>query len=215
MIKKRHQIVEHDLMKYPVAEDVYAILDRLSYKEFSSQLLDWELFTRRNGSNEFVAIYGNREFLVEGPYSTIDVPQRDLENITQYVFNENWISRKIRRSKDTSSFMVRVGSMLIPPFALGILSYGLSNKSVEVFESMDLSTSLLIMVGGMMVVGIGFVVAENLLNRYYGSKLSRDAENYNYGRTAEDRLRQEFIFERIKSGKLGKQDFLKLRGYEV
>ena len=69
--------------------------------------------------------------------------------------------------------------------------------------------------GGIVAAVYGTLTANTLLNRYYGSKLSGEAENYNYGRTAEDRLREEFIFERIKSGELKKQDFLKLRGYEL
>ena len=39
------------------------------------------------------------------------------------------------------------------------------------------------------------------VNFYYGTKLSKEAENYNYGRIAEDRLRREVNFEKIKSEK--------------
>lgn len=207
---KRHEIVEYQLQKYPVAEDIDEILDRLSFRGLSSsQVPDWKLFTRRNGSNEFAAVYGNREFFVKGPYSSIELPQRDLENITRYVFNENWVSRKIR------------GRTMMPMMAvllagLGVSAYDFLNKDIDVLnthEAMLLFVSGI--VGGAIVAGAGVIAANSILNRYYGSKLSREAESYSYGKTAEDRLREEFIFERIKSGELGKQDFLKLRGYEL
>jgi hypothetical protein len=67
---KRHEIVAYQLQKYPVAEDMEQILDRLSFREFSSsQVPDWKMFTRRNGHTDFAAVYGNREFFVEGQYS--------------------------------------------------------------------------------------------------------------------------------------------------
>ena len=80
--------------------------------------------------------------------------------------------------------------------------------------------SLIIFIAMMLVAGMaatvfGMVGAETLLNRYYGSKLSMESEDYNYGKDAEKRLRKEFIFERIKSGELRKEDFLELRGQEI
>jgi hypothetical protein len=113
---------------------------------------------------------------------------------------------------------------------IGIFTYDILNEEVDIFKSVneylksidpsiqENAAAMLIIfgvIGGTIAVGEGVIAAHNILNRYYGSKLSREAENYNYGRTGEDRLREEFIFERIKSGELPKQDFLKLRGYEL
>lgn len=221
---KRHEIVACQLQKYPVAEDMGEILDRLSFRELSSsQVPDWKMFTRRNGNNEFAAIYGDKEFFVEGPYSSIEVPQRDLENVTRYVFNEGWISKKIREKS-----MIPV--MAFPVAGIAAATYDLLDRDVDFFrsfndylKSIDPSTPeytvaamlcVFGVLGGMFATEMGMATAKNLLNRYYGSKLSREAENYNYGYTGEDRLREEFIFERVKSGEMKKPEFLKLRGYE-
>jgi len=221
---KRHEIVAYQLQKYPVAEDMDKILDRLSFRELSSsQVPDWKMFTRRNGSNDFAAIYANKEFFVEGQCSSIEVPQRDLENITQYVFNEGWISRKIRGR-------TMMPMMAVPFAGLAIITYDLFNKNVNILKSVDdylksinpstpENTAAILFVFGsigvMIAVGTGVLTASNLLNKYYGSKLSREAENYNYGRNGENRLRKEFIFEGIKSGEIKKPDILKLHGYKL
>ncbi len=214
---KRHKIVASQLKKYSVAEDIDEILDRLSFREFSpSQVPGWKMFTRKSEGDDFAAIYGEREFLVEGPYSSIEVPQRDLENITKYVFNESWVSRKIRDRTPAPALAV--------PFAvMTITVYDMLNKNIDILEGINTciksvypsaresDVALLFLggvLGGMLAAGTAVAAAESILNRYYGSKLSKEAENYNYGITAEIRLRSEYIFEKIRSGEIGKNYFL-------
>ena len=195
---KRHEIVADKLQKYPVAKDVSTILDKLSFRAWlPSPVPGWGLFTRRNESNqsnEFAAIYGNREFLVAGWYSSIEVPQRDLENMTNYVFNEGWLSRDIRKRTTAPAMMVISGPVAVA------LAYAIDPTSPPG------GLGALLMGGGVVGVGGVAIAARQLLNRYYGSKLSGEAETYNYGKTAEQILRAGYNFERI-------QDYLKLRGF--
>lgn len=224
MVNERKQIVESKLEKYSVAENIYEILDKLSFKESSSQLQDWKLFTRKNENNEFASVYKNKEFLIKGPYSNIDIPKKDLENITKYIFNERWISKKIRK-----------GDLIIPamsafPIAgVWTSAYDIFNENFDLLKSINKylkfldpipenAVAILLVcgiLGGSIVAGNATLAAKSLLNKYYGSKLSKEAENYDYGINAEMNLEKEFTFEIIKSGELKKQDFLKPQRYEL
>ncbi|MDI6721344.1 MAG: hypothetical protein QMD85_03070 [Candidatus Aenigmarchaeota archaeon] len=222
MTKRRH-IVANDLVKYPVADDINEMLDRLDFKEMQSQVPDWKLFTRRDEDNEFAAIYRNREFLVDGLYSTIDVPQRDMESIGRYIFNERWISRKIRNGS-----LLPLAVLGVPFSWFGILIYDikndvkildrLENYARSIYPALNGNEHLMypvILAAGMGASMGGVFAASNLLNRYYSSKLSEEAEGYLYGKAAEGRLRREFIFEKIKSGEMKKEDFMRLTRYEI
>ena len=132
---------------------------------------------------------------MKGPYSTISVPQRDLENITRYVFNEGWVSRQIRRKN-----LIPGGIFAFSLVGLGIGVYDILNEDFDLFRYINPSSPL---DGGLeLFVGIFAATAVAissthvlpiLLNKYYGSKLSPEAENYDYGRIAENRIRQELI----------------------
>ncbi|MGD9275952.1 MAG: hypothetical protein PVJ67_02155 [Candidatus Pacearchaeota archaeon] len=221
---KRNYIVANQLRKYPVSNDVDELLDTLSFKKFSSsQVPDWELFTRTDRDNfDFAAIYGDKEFFVHGDFSSIETPQRDLENISR-IFNENWASRKIRGRTIAPIFAPLLGG-------LGVVSYDVYNENIDILggitdflgnifpsisrDEAGLSAGLGIL--GLALLGeIGGLVANNLLNRHYGSRLSKEAEEYNYGGDGENRLRTELVFNKIKSGEMNSLDFLKLQGYKL
>ena len=204
----RHKIIasigrEEQCMYVP--EEINEILGRLSFKPASSfsQIYNWELFTRKRENNEFAAIYENRKnadkrFLVEGAYSDINVPKKNLKIISDY-FSRGLLKR-IAKSE---------GGLTIGGVALGsaIAFYYVTGKS----DPAALKIAVLMIPSGAIFGGVTSKVLESLINRYYGSKLSKEAENYNYGELAVRKLREESIFEKVKSGELTRQDFLKLR----
>jgi hypothetical protein len=216
----RRYIVKHNLNRYDVAKNIPQILDELSFREVSTQLDAWKLFDRRGRPNEFAGIYegkkGNKEFLVEGPYSNLDIPKRDLETIDKRVFREGYISRTMRKGFFIPAFTVPFG------IVVGVTTYDMITKG-QIFEGFDkymkallpnieepgLKAAVLLVFGSIVAGGLCNSAAGEILNKYYGSKLSKEAENYLYGEDAEKMLEADFIFENIKSGKLKKEDFLK------
>jgi hypothetical protein len=75
------------------------------------------------------------------------------------------------------------------------------------------AAGILALPAGVVVVLGSCSAIGGLLNRHYASKLSKEAENYFYGQDAENRLESELVFERIKSRKMEKNEFLqKCRG---
>ncbi|MCK5283389.1 MAG: hypothetical protein KAK00_08335 [Nanoarchaeota archaeon] len=196
---KRHKIVGDHLKKYQVTENIGDLLDRLSFQQRATQLPDWKLHTKTNGDKEFVGIYNCNEFLVHGRYSKIEIPQRDLETMTKYRLEENWISKEIRDRSMRFPLYLCVG-------ALGIVAL---KPEVSELVAVTLAAGILI------VYPVGVGISGAILNRYAGSKLSKEAEQYNYGRRAEERLRLENTFNRILANEIGKKNFLKLNGYEI
>ena len=215
---KRHKIVEEKLVKYNVSEKIPERLKKLSFKETPSHLSDWQLFTRKaettDSRDDFAAIYGDNEFLVEGRYSSIETPERDLETISK-VFNEGRVSRLVRERGIAFEIGVPLGVLTLMG---GYLLNDVLSDSWKVFnylESIGVSSdegifmSLLgIMIGVPASVCMGINVVGGLLNRHYGSRLSKQAENYNYGERAESKLATEYVFDSIKSGQLSVRDFL-------
>ena len=55
----------------------------------------------------------------------------------------------------------------------------------------------------------GIVLAGNLLNKRYASRLSEEVESYRYGKDAEYYLVVEDLHQRVKSGELSKDEFSK------
>ena len=215
----RRYIVKHNLNRYDVAENIPEILDSLSFREVSTQLDRWKLFDRKGQTNEFASIYvpGDKGegFLIEGPYANLDVPKRDLEAIDKRVFSEGYISRMMRKGAFLPLFTIPLG-------VVGVTTYDLITKG-HIFEDFEkymntmlpnvqnpaMKTALIVTFGGMVAGGICNSVAGEILNKYYGSKLSKEAENYLYGEDAEKRLEGEFVFEKVKSGSLKKGDFIR------
>jgi len=204
LVEKISEINDEELFNYKVAEDIDEILDGLSFRGFLSQLSDWKLFTKRNGNNEFAAIYKNREYLVYGPYSRIEVPQRDLESITKYIFNENGISKILRNNLSENMVCISSGILCLTTGACALIR--LSDKISD-----PLGWGLVAITAGIGVVGAGSLpIIKSLINKQYASRLSEEAVNYNYGQTAEELLRKSLLYEKIKSGKLEKKKFLEL-----
>ncbi len=220
----RDKIVANQLKKYSVREDIEDILARLSFGESPSlHAPNWKVFTRKSEemnaytNNEFAAIYGNREFLVEGDYTSTETVQNDLECITKNIFNENWLSREIIRG-DWSIMSI----FAIPVATLAIGTYDILLNNANILKSIDeyvkrIDPSVIqgsfillpILVLCEIITGaIGVLAGRNLLNSHYGSRLSKQAEQYLYGEDAEARLYDELNFERISSGELRKQEYL-------
>jgi hypothetical protein len=200
---RKDQIFNH-LNEKNIDKEIYGVLERLSFREFSSlQVPDWEIFTREN-PREFTGIYEDKKhkdkrFLVESAYSNIEIPKKDLEHISNY-FNRNWLKKIV----ETEEFSFFSG-----------LTFGCISGLYYVTGNQD-PTALLcgipMVLGGALLGGLSSTLSERISNRYRGSKLSKEAETYNYGESAERKLKEEYTFEKIKSGELTKQDFLALRG---
>jgi len=200
---RRDQIFTY-LNEESIEEDIYEILDRLSFREFSSsQVPDWEIFTREN-PREFTGIYEDKKhkdkrFLVEGAYSNIEIPQKELEHISNYLNRS-----RLKKIVETREFSIFSGLVF---GGISGLYYTTGNQ-----DPTALYFGTLMIPEGAFLGGFSSTLSERILNRYRGSKLSKEAETYNYGESAERKLKEEYTFEKIKSGELTKQDFLALRG---
>lgn len=190
------------ISSYSVMEDIDGILNDLSFSEYAT-VKNWRILTRR-GVNEFAAVYGNNEFLVEGPYSGIEFPLRDLEAIERYIFNEGWLSKLFRKHGEIFPI-----AYLCTLTGLGL--YDILEKDNEIakkiedyFKAIDPEGyQYLIMrylIIGFFLTLIFALATMRILNLHYGSKLSKEAEKYDYGLEAESVLRKKDIFRRIKLG---------------
>ncbi len=223
----RHQIIDEIVAgKYLVPDNVGEILGGLSFKPSGCRPAEWDLYVRKNGHDEFAAVHmgrhGERDFLVTGPYSSIEVPVRDLETITRYVFHESWLSR-LARGRHVITTLVAPTVLTI----IGIAAYDMlireGNASTlrdiaEYAQSLGVPEGLASGVpffapflAGVAAVGVGRLV----LNRLYGSRLSPEAESYDYGQNAKTRLEEELAFNKVRSGELTKAQFLNNRGFDV
>ncbi len=222
MGNKKKEIVEkylsrHYLDQNPVADNIEDILCKLNFKNHSLSVpLGWGLFYKETSSfDKFAAIYKDKKVLVKGDYPGFDVLNKDLSHI-ENIFNENWVSRKIREKSK---------GLMFAPFALymvclGVAGYDRYIDSTVVHKAADYLITLTKMdtypqasgITAGITLGVGgsiFVdVAAYLINKHYASKLSDEAEGYDYGKEVENLLGRELLFEKAKSGGTTKQAFL-------
>ncbi len=161
---KRRQIIRNlrNLQRdYSINEKTRTCLDKLVFKSVKSTPLWWELFTREgNNAKEFVAIYNEGKYIVTGNSSDLEIPRNDLRVIAEFFQRGNAVR-----------FAENDGLMMLPWFStLGLL---------------DLLNSKGLTIGGL-AFGIGSsLLTRRIVNRYYGSKLSFESENYLYDADAE------------------------------
>lgn len=221
MAGKRLEIVEKYLSRRylnqnPVGSNVEYVLDKLDFKQDHLEG-NWSIFCR--GHNEFAAIYCDKEFLVKGICSKSKILGNDLRTIDN-IFNESWLSRKIRGN---SLGLASLPSLLYAGSIGGVVAYDKSTNSKSIEATVEYLSALtqievdkligLTVAGGFVALFTaslaGVVGASSLINRSYASTLSDEAESYDYGKEAENSLGREFLFEKAKSGKISKHDFLK------
>ncbi len=227
MGSKKKEIVEKYLSrqylnKNPVAGNIEDILCKLHFTRNPQIGHPWDLFHKwSSNSDKFAVIYKDKKFLMKGDYPGFDVLKEDLYNI-ENIFNENWVPRKIREKSPGSLGLALSPGFLYLVFLGGVSAYDMSTKSKTIDKAVEyLSTLTLIdgnsligptVVGGALVLGFGGVLgvisAASLINKYYASKLSDEAESYDYGKEAENLLGRELLFEKAKSGEITKQAFL-------
>jgi hypothetical protein len=198
---RRSQIVA-SISCYPVMEDIDGILYDLSFTEYAT-VRNWRILTRR-GVHEFAAIYGNNEFLVEGPYSGIEFLRRDLEAIERYIFNEGWLSKLFRKHGETFPIAYLCALTGLGLYDILQKDNQIAKKIEDYFKAIDpVGYQYLIiryLIIGFFLTLIFGLATMSILNLHYGSKLSKDAEKYYYGLEAESVLRKKDIFRRIKLG---------------
>jgi len=195
------------------------ILDFLNFGEVSTQLDSWKLFDRKGQTNEFAGIYVPNDkrdgFLVEGPYANLDVPRKDLEGMGK-VLNEGKVSkffRKMDGAQVTTGIILGPASWMLDrlynegSIAKAICTYFGMNSTPN-FDG-EAAVAVMSVSAGLFGTCILGSIGGEIFNRYYSLKLSKDAESYFYGKDAEKRLKGEFVFEKVKSGALKKEDFIR------
>lgn len=180
-------------------------------------------------SHEFVAVhnwaypnrvYPTKEFLVKGSCSDFDVLKRDIETM-EGILNENWLVGKVREKSLGSLGLAFTPSVLYLTSIGGISVQRMPSDSKLIDKTLEYLNTLTkvggngikssILVGGSIILVLGGLAgmgyAYHSINKRYASKLSDEAEGYNYGKEAENLLSRELFFGKVKSGEITKQDF--------
>lgn len=191
--------------KYVVGGDMDSLLGELSYEGAGEvQSEGWRvLVAERDGAQEFAAVYGSGELFVNGPYDNPSDVGNDLETMVG-VYNEGWLSKGVR---NRNPLLALVGG--IPAVPALIMYMASPAFTVGAVTSLFCVAS----VGMLFAMGVA-AFGSDIMNWWDGRKLSDGAARYLVGKDAEERLRDLREHQRLSSGEVSIEDYLKVRGHE-